>query len=379
VLEVVPHDLGLSLTTAKVAGYVFPHRYDIRRPAAAHGVAFNVLVQKLVRVQVWPVARKIEQPYPTSFRFQPLLHRSRPVDGMTIHDKIDPAPHLPLQPSHEIDEHPGPKPLIQNHEIELAPVGDRRYHAAAEPLSRTPNHRRSPFQSPTRPRGMVRPKPALVSPVNLRLIPLGLGPDQRIVLLQPAPDRFRVRFEGPPDRLLRRKSPFLQVPPHRPNRKTRPVALFDQASHRLSRPQEKSQLQLIGRLVGDRSRDHLGLPGREGLSFGPTLRLGGQNLEAFGPGLFDPGPDGLPRDTEYPGRLHLALPIPNGLNGPPTELFLGGRRQRSGIFVLHEDSLSYQIPKSKLFIALINKYYSTDLQGVPSPTLVSYHKGHAEW
>jgi hypothetical protein len=43
------------------------------------------------------------------------------------------------------------------------------------------------------------------------------------------------------------------------------------------------------------------------------------------------------------------------LNGPPTKLLLRGRRQRSGIFVLHEDSLSYQIPYCKLFFALVNK------------------------
>lgn len=355
-LEVVHHNLRSALTPAKIAGDVFTHRFYVGRPAAAHRVALDVLIQILVGIQVRAVSRKIKQSYPSSFRSQPLLHRSRPVDGMTIHDEINPAWHLPLQSSQKIDEHPAPKFLVQNHEIQLASVRDRRNHAAAETLSRPPDHRRLPFQPPTRPRRMIRPKSHLVSPVNLRFIPPGQGPDHRIFLLQPLPDRFRIRFERPPDRLLRCKTPLPQVPPHRPDRKTHPISLFDQSSHSLSRPQVKRQPQLVGRLVGDRLRDHLCLTGRKSFSFGPTLRLRGQNIQAFVPGFFDPDTYGLPGDTEYPGCFQLGHPIPNGLNGPPTELLLRGRRQRSGIFVLHEDSLSYQIPKCKLFIALVNKY-----------------------
>jgi hypothetical protein len=93
---------------------------------------------------------------------------------------------------------------------------------------------------------------------------------------------------------------------------------------------------------------------RKSFSFGPTLRLCGQNIQAFVPGFFDPDTYGLPGDTEYPSCFQLGHPIPNGLNGPPTKLLLRGRRQRSGIFVLHEDSLSYQIPYCKLFFALVN-------------------------
>jgi len=248
--------------------------------AADHRVALDVLIQILVRIQVRPVPRKIKQSDPSSFRSQPLLHRSRPVDGMTIHDEINPARHLPLQSSQKIDEHPGPKFLVQNDEIQLAAVRDRRNHPAAEPLSRPRDHRRLPFQPPTCPRRMIRPEPHLVSPVNLRFIPPCQGLDHRIFLLQALLDRFRIRFERPPDRLLRCETPLPQVPPHRPNQKTRPISLFDQSSHSLSRPQVKRQPQLVGRLVGDRLRDHLGLTGRKSFSFGPTLRFRGQNIQA---------------------------------------------------------------------------------------------------
>ena len=98
------------------------------------------------------------------------------------------------------------------------------------------------------------------------------------------------------------------------------------------------------------------LTGRESLAFGPTLRFRGQNIQTLVSGDFDPNTNGLPSDTEYPSRFQLGHPIPNGLNGPPAELLLRGGGQRSGILVLHEDSLSYQIPNCNLFIALINKY-----------------------
>jgi hypothetical protein len=98
------------------------------------------------------------------------------------------------------------------------------------------------------------------------------------------------------------------------------------------------------------------LTGRKSFSFGPTLWLRGQNIQAFVSAFFDPDTYGLPRDTEYPGRFQLGNPIPNGLNGPPTELLLDGGGQRSGILVLHENNLSNQISYCKLFIALINKW-----------------------
>jgi hypothetical protein len=74
-------------------------------------------------------------------------------------------------------------------------------------------------------------------------------------------------------------------------------------------------------------RNHLCLTGRKSFSFGPTLRLRGQNIQAFVPGFFDPDTYGLPRDTEYPGCFQLGHPIPDSLNGLPTELLLRGRRQ----------------------------------------------------
>jgi len=73
-------------------------------------------------------------------------------------------------------------------------------------------------------------------------------------------------------------------------------------------------------------RNHLGLTGWKGYSFGPTWWLRGQNIEASGPGSFDPEPYGLPRNTEDPGRFHLRHPIPNSLDRSPTEPLLGDRR-----------------------------------------------------
>jgi len=51
--------LGAVLTTAKITGDAFSHRYDIGRTAASDRIALDVLVQILVRVQVGPVPRKI--------------------------------------------------------------------------------------------------------------------------------------------------------------------------------------------------------------------------------------------------------------------------------------------------------------------------------
>jgi hypothetical protein len=54
-------------------------------PLAPEGVAFHVLVQVLVRVQLRAVGREQEQPEPFRARGQPLLYGLRPMDPMAIH------------------------------------------------------------------------------------------------------------------------------------------------------------------------------------------------------------------------------------------------------------------------------------------------------
>jgi len=110
-----------------------------------------------------------------------------------------------------------------------------------------------------------------------------------------------------------------------------------EAAHRLSRLQVKKQPQLAGRLVGNRLRDQLGLTERKSFSYGPTLRPRGQDIQAFVPYFFDPDTDGLPGETEYPGRFQLGHSIPNS---PPTDLLLRGRFEDPSAMIIYKRKVS---------------------------------------
>jgi len=145
---------------------------DARLPSSQR-IAFDVLIQILVRIQVRPIAWKIKQSYPPFFLVQPGFHRHRPMRRKTVHNQEDSPRHLPFQPTHKIDEQLGLQPVTQDHKVQSSAVGDGRDYSAAESLAPSWNYGRPSFQPPACPRHMVRPQSHLVAPVDFGLFPLG--------------------------------------------------------------------------------------------------------------------------------------------------------------------------------------------------------------
>jgi hypothetical protein len=96
----------------------------------------------------------------------------------------------------------------------------------------------------------------LITPVNLGVFCFSLRLDGRISFIQPLLHRFWILLIGALDRLLRGKTPALQILPNGSNRHPDTGFLFNQLHYRLARPQRISHLELIRCLVHDLFADH---------------------------------------------------------------------------------------------------------------------------
>ena len=90
-----------------------------------------------------------------------------------------------------------------------------------------------------------------IAPMDLRPFFPGLRRDGRISLPHPAPDRRGVLLVGTPRRLLRSKSPPLQIFSASPNGHPPRKLCFDEFADRPPRPEREGELQLIRRLFDD--------------------------------------------------------------------------------------------------------------------------------
>ena len=130
------------------------------------------------------------------------------VDGVAVEDEDHLLPgRLADKPGEELDEHLGDEALLEDHELHLALVGDRRDDVGGEPLPRALDDRRLPDRRPRPASGVVGAKPGLVSPQDPCFLAAAALRDRRVLDLEPLLDRDRVLLERAPRRLLRAEPP----------------------------------------------------------------------------------------------------------------------------------------------------------------------------
>jgi hypothetical protein len=248
---------------------------------------------------------------------------------------------LPHQPMQKLHEHLGHESLAEHHEAQLAAVRDRRDHVAPEPFPRAGDHR-CLTATPVRPTcRVIAAHTHLITPMNLGLFPLGATANHRILLFQPALYRQLILLECPPDRLLRRQTPPLQIATHRPHRQLNAELPANQVRHRLPRPQVEWQMQLIRTTLRYRPNYLRRLqrlqPTRTNR---PTTTPGFQRPMPAFPILVHPIVDRLARHTEYPGRFGLRHALTNRSHRLDPHILLSFRRQRSCILASHTSSIA---------------------------------------
>jgi len=85
--EVRTDDIGSLLSAPQVRPNHLHQIFQIGRPLSSQCIALDVLVQKLIRIQLRTVRRKPEHFDRVSVLTQPALDSPRPVNGMAINDQ----------------------------------------------------------------------------------------------------------------------------------------------------------------------------------------------------------------------------------------------------------------------------------------------------
>jgi len=358
-LEVVLDDARLPLRASEVGANGVRHLPEIPGTLAPHRVGLDVLIQKLVGVEIGAVPWEPEDADAISSLREPSLDVPRPVHGMTINDQEDRTLRVAQQTLEESPIDPHGKGFPEDHERNATTIRDRGDHVAAKPLTRARDHRRLPTPAIGSPRLMVRAQTHLIAPVNRGTDPPGLASDGRILPLQPQPDLLGISFKRPPQGLLRGQIPPLQIPTHGPDRDPQTKSLPKELLNRFARPKSEGQPKLVRASAHDHPNDQRRCVGRQPRRPRTAPLLRPQSPQP--PSSLQPHPaiDRAPGDPEDPRGFGLGHTVEHGFDNPPAEILLRGGRQRTSILNLHGRQYSNRRTHCHLYYAPISNSSAT--------------------
>lgn len=248
--EITLYFLGAMLSAAEEPSNVAYQFCLGPRSLPPHSVGFDILVEQLVRIQLWAVTWEKVNSYLSGMLY-PANHFLRKMNGMSVDNQKHLAWVLPAETLQKVQKHTGRKSSLENHEGQFAPVGNRGEHIATEPFARTGNNRRMPSLAVKSARLVIRAHTGFVSPEDRRFLPMGQGADSGIFPFQPAAHRSGILFVSLPQRFLRSKAPASQIAAYSPDRQLDTKAFPDQFLYGLACPKHKRELELIGATVGN--------------------------------------------------------------------------------------------------------------------------------
>ena len=361
-MEIIPDNLRAMLSTSQIRSNPLHHIRLIFRTLPTHRIGLDVLVEKLVRIQLWTVTRQVEQPNLLLVSVYPTFDLFGTMNRMTVHNQKYLPQTLFDQPTKKLDHHRSSEWFLEYHKSQSPPVGNCRYHIAAKTLACTGNDRCLPFETITASSLVIGSHPHFVSPVYLGTFCQGFSMDSWIVFLKPEFHRFRILFVRTAKRFLRCEAPSLQIATGSPHRNTDPKSFFDQLSHCISGPQGKWKFQLVGTTVADQPYNGGCLmTGQARLALGATLVSLQRCITSF---LVCREPivnRSSPYAEEAAGiRLSHTL-LENRVNHPAAQSLLRLRRKLSAILCFHNGSYDYTNNMS-INYALISKCVSWRLR-----------------
>src|SRR5208282_3150393 len=339
-LKITFDQRAIGLGGAEIGPEVANHFLSIQRAGTAHRVGFDILVEILVGIEFGAVARQKVNAQSGAVAFEPTPSAPGHRHRMAVDNEEDFPLVLAQQSAQKFHKDGGSEAFLEDHELQLPPVGDGRYKVAAKALAGAQNHRRPTLRTEGSAGRMIGAQPHFVRPENERLLPAGQGPNGRILSPQPRSHRLGILLESPSRRLLRGKAPPRQQPSRRPDRKPHATTLSDEVSHRFAGPKVEGQLQLVRTTVGDEAANLLLLPGMEPTADrtpsppGAQALCSGLLLSAY------PTMNGLAGDPENPGHFALGTARAQGSHRLEADCFLRGWRQRPKILMYHAQKLS---------------------------------------
>ena len=116
-LEIVGDDVRFALAAPKVAPDLAHQLRLIAGALTPQGIAFNILVEQLVRVKLRTIAGEKNKPNPLFIFFDPVLHPAGAMHGVTVNNEIDPAITLAEQAPEKLQEHLGSEAFLEHHKV----------------------------------------------------------------------------------------------------------------------------------------------------------------------------------------------------------------------------------------------------------------------
>src|SRR5439155_4403670 len=158
----------------------------------------------------------------------------------------------------------------------------------------------------------------------------------------------------PPQRLLRRQVPVLQIAPDGPHRNLNPELPAQQLLHGLAGPQRERQPQLVRTPPQNPAHRPRGLQRLETRTARPAALASLERPASLLLVAAAPAVDGSAGDLEGRGCLDLAQTSAHRFHDPGPQRFLRGGRQRPGILDVHERHCVTVSRNSHLYYALIS-------------------------
>ena len=338
-LKIISDNLRSALSTSQIRANLLQHLRLIVGTLPTHRIGLDVLIKKFVRIQLRTVPRQVEQSELLAVPMDPAFDPFGTMHRMTIHNQKDFPPVLFDQPPKKVDHHRCGESRLENHKGQSAPVGDRRDHIAAKPLTGSWNNRRLPLETITASGLMIGTHPHFVAPVDVGAFAVGLLTDCRIVVFQPVLDGFGVLLVSATKWFLRRKAPAFQIPTHRPNRNRKAVSFFHQLAYCVARPQGEGKFQLIGTSVGNQAdKCSCLMTGQTRPMFGAAL-VGLQSSVATFSVRLEPIVNRCSSHAKDVTSLDLRhVLFENRMNHSVPQFLLRWRRKLSAIVCLHKRS-----------------------------------------
>lgn len=123
-MEVASHFLWLSLCAPHEVPHISYEFHFVSGALAPNRIGFDILVQKLVRVQFRAVSRQEEEADLPAMPIRPAFYGGRDMHGMSIYNEEGFSPAVANQSPQERYKHRRVEPPVKDHECQLASVGD---------------------------------------------------------------------------------------------------------------------------------------------------------------------------------------------------------------------------------------------------------------
>ena len=363
-----------NVRPAKVAlDFLFPTLSAPKEPAnifdqlllrswtqAPNGVGFHILVQQLVGIQLWTVAGQEVKTKPGVVFGLP-QHNLRDMNGMAIENQKNLARMLFEQAPEEIEKYRGCKSSFENHENQVATIGNDRDHVASKSLAGAWNDRRLAPSTKGGSRLMIRTHPGFVAPEYRGFLSLGQSTNGRVLALEPTTYCGGILFVSPMRRLLWGQAPASQITAYGPNRKLNAKASLNQNHNRFARPKHKRQSKLIGAVIDDETNDGRRLVGfqiQKVFSSSSTRTVGLQSLDAS---YIVPTVGRLSGNTKNACRFGLRHTFAQGPHDSKAQSVLLSRREVSHVRRDHGNFYAIKKPMCQTFLLSLICAYQCDL------------------